>query len=195
MSRNTQNGSHGHARAGFALLVCAGLAFARPATIWSQPAAPSEYDVKAVWLLNFARFVDWPANAFSSPKAPFVVGVMGRDPFGASLEKTFAGKVVKGRPFVLKQLSTEEDAAGCHMVFFPTSERRRPRDWIQKMRRAPVLTVGEAGDFLSDGGVIQFIQKDETIRFAINLDAASSARLKVSANLLKVAVSVQGKYE
>ena len=161
----------------------------------AQPAAPSEYEIKAVWLLNFARFVEWPTNAFTSPRAPVVVGLVGPNPFGATLEKTFAGKTVGGRPLSIKRLGGERDAPGCHLIFFPNSERKRQREMLARLRQAAVLTVGESDDFLGDGGIIQFVRREDTIRFAVNLEPARPAGLKLSANLVKVAVLVKGKYE
>lgn len=154
-----------------------------------------EYQVKAVWLLNFARFVEWPADRFSSTDAPFVVGIVGEDPFGPHLESTFAGKTIKGRSFVIKRLDAEDDLKSCHLAFFSNSERRRHRELCDRLRQAAVLTVGDAADFADNGGMIGFVRKDHTIRFHINLDAAQPAGLNFSAQLLKVALSVRGKYK
>jgi hypothetical protein len=155
----------------------------------------SEHQVKAVWLLNFARFVEWPESAFAGPNDPIVVGVAGKDPFGAGLEKVFSGKTVKGRSFRIRQVSTDQEMRGCHLLFVVSSDRRKPRDWAEKLKRAPVLTVGETEEFLGDGGIINFVLKDSSVRFEINLKAAQAAGLRLDANLLKVAVSVRGKYD
>jgi hypothetical protein len=172
-----------------------GLAVLLPFMSSSQPAAPTEYEIKAVWLLNFARFVEWPADAFSSPQAPLVVCVVGRDPFGSALEKTLAGKTIGGRPLAIRRLPADRDLAGCHVIFFSNSEKKKHRELIAKLRGTPVLTVGESDGFLNDEGLIQFVRREDTIRFAVNLESARSTRLKVSANLVKVAVLVKGKYE
>jgi hypothetical protein len=157
---------------------------------------PSEYEVKALWLVNCARFVEWPERAFgSAAQSPFDVGVLGKDPFGEYLDKAFEGKVVKGRPFVLKRLSSDRELKSCHILFVAGSERKRTRGLLSKLRGAPVLTVGETDEFLDHGGMVQFVRKERTIRFAVNLEPAQGARVYLSANLLKVAVSVRGKYE
>jgi hypothetical protein len=158
-------------------------------------AAPSEHQVKAVWLLNFARFCEWPTNAFAHRDGPFLVGVMGKDPFGNNLEKAFEGKSFKGRPFAFRRISTGEEAKGCQILFVQESDRRKTRDLAQKLQRLPILTVGDANEFLDDGGIINFLLKDNTVRFEINLKAAQAAGLKLNANLLKVAVTVRGKYD
>lgn len=155
----------------------------------------SEYQVKAALLLNFVRYSDWPASAFADARSPYVVGVVGRDPFGKDLEKAFDGKTVKSRTFLLKRVSNEQEMRACHLLFVSSSERRRSRDWLEKIVGAPVLTVGESPDFLDQGGMINFLLKDGSVRFDINLEPARIARLKLDANLLTVALSVRGKHE
>jgi len=161
----------------------------------AEEAPLSEYQVKSALLLNFARYSDWPAAAFANPGSPYVVGIAGRDPFGKDLEKTFERKTVKGRPFVLKRVSGEKEMRACHVLFVSSSERRRSRELLEKISGAPVLTVGDFPDFLDHGGVINFLTKDGSVRFEINLEPARGVRLKLDANLLKVAASVRGKYE
>jgi len=161
----------------------------------AEDAPVSEYDVKAAWLLNFARFVNWPTNAFASPESPILVGIAGKDPFGRSLEKALTGKTVKGRSLVVKKPVTDEELRQCHILFVSISERRRFRDLCDKLRTQPILTVSEADDFLDEGGIVNFVLKEKSIRFEINVQAAQAAGLKMEANLLKVAASVRGKYE
>jgi hypothetical protein len=171
------------------------LALWLPFAALGQPSAPSEYEIKAIWLLNFARYVEWPTNAFASSQSPIVVGISGPNPFGASLEEAFASKTVRGRSLTIKRLGGERDAQGCHMIFFPDSETKRQRELLVKLRESAVLTVGESNDFLADGGIIQFVRKEDTIRFAVNLEPARPARLNLSASLVKVAVLVKGRHE
>jgi hypothetical protein len=162
---------------------------ARPA----EEAPLSEYEVKAALLLHFVRYSDWPAKAFPYAESPYVVGVAGRDPFGKDLEAAFEGKSVKGRSFLLKRVSSEQEMRTCHVLFVATSERRRAADLLRKLADAPVLTVGESSEFLDQGGMIHLRLKNESVRFDINLEPARNARLKLDANLLKVAASVRGK--
>lgn len=174
------------------LLACAWLLLcpqARPA----EEVSLTEYQVKAALLLNFVRYTDWPAAAFADARSPYVVGVVGRDPFGKDLEKAFESKTNKSRTFVLKRVSSEQEMRACHLLFISSSERRRSRELLGKLQGAPVLTVGESPDFLDDGGVINLRLKDGSVRFDINLEPARIAGLKLDANLLGVALSVRGK--
>ena len=155
----------------------------------------SEQEIKAAWLFNFARFVEWPTNSFATQTAPIVVGVVGKDPFGKELEKALVGRTIRGRPVLLKRGLAESDLANCHLLFISPSERRRLRDLPEKLRGAPVLTVGETDEFLDQGGIINFVIKENAVRFEINVRPAQRAGLKLDANLLKVAVSVRGRYE
>jgi YfiR/HmsC-like len=156
---------------------------------------PSEYEIKAVWLLNCARFVDWPGRSFADAQSPFVIGVVGKDPFGKHLDKAFEGKVVKGRTFIVKRLFVDQNLKDCHILFVSATERKRTRNLLARLKGVPVLTVGETDEFLDQGGMVQFVRKDETICVAVNLEPAQRASVYLIANLLKVAVSVRGKYE
>ena len=161
----------------------------------AQPAEAPEYDVKAAFLLNFIRFTDWPGSAFASPTAPLVVGVVGKDPFGPTLEKTFSGKAMNGRSIVVKRLTADQDLKQCHLLFVSTSEKRRERDLLDKLKGAPILTVGESDDFLDHGGAVQLLLKDKSVRFSVNLHPAKTTRLRLSASVIRIATSVRGRYE
>ena len=170
-------------------------------TAWrthAQPqSTPSQYEAKAAMLLNFVRFTDWPAEAFTSAEAPFVIGVVGKDPFGAVLDNTFSGKSVKGRSFVVRRMTADQNLKACHLLFVPASEKRRQRDMLDKLRGASVLTVGETFDFRDHSGAVQFVikEKDNSVGFNINLNAAKAGRLHISSNVLRQADGVWGKYE
>lgn len=166
-------------------------------TAWGAPEQPaaSEYETKAAMLLNFVRFTDWPAEAFISAEAPFVIGVVGKDPFGTALDKAFEGKSVKGRPFVIKRLTPDQYLRSCHLLYIPATEKRRQRDMLDKLRGAPVLTVGETLDFRDHAGAVQFLEKDNSVGFNINLNAAKAGKLHISSTVLRQADRVWGKYE
>jgi|SRR5882672_1310372 len=184
------------ARSAFAVVLRASLIILLLCCPRARPAEEvqlSEYQVKAAWLLNFVRYTDWPATAFSDARSPYVVAVTGKDPFGKDLEKAFEGKTNQGRAFVLKRVSSEQEMRACHLLFMSSSERRRSRELLEKIVGAPVLTVGESPEFLDQGGVINLRLKDGSVRFDINLEPARIARLKLDANLLAVALSVRGK--
>ncbi len=160
-----------------------------------QPLVAPEHEVKATWLLNLTRFVEWPSSAFHDINSPFVVGVLGTDLPEMDLEKTFGDRPIKGRTVVIRKVSAESEMRGCHLLFFTSSERRRTRDLLDKLKGQPVLTVGEREDFLEYGGVINLLLNDKSLQLEIDLNAAQKAGLRLNANLLKIAKKVRGKYE
>ena len=145
-----------------------------------------EYEVKAVFLLNFAQFVEWPASAFSTTNAPLVIGVIGDDPFGVALEQ-MAGERVQGHPLLINRGRRLEDVRPCHILFISKSENPRLSRLLRDLRGTGVLTVGESEPFNRACGIITFITADNRVRFEINTDAADREEIKVSAKLLKVA--------
>ena len=152
----------------------------------AQPQA-DEYAVKAAFLYNFARFVEWPAAAFESPDAALVVCVRGHDPFGVVLDQTLAGKTVGGHSFATRRIESQEPADGCHILFVPASERRRAGAVVYASQPASILTVGDFDAFADEGGVIAFYLENNRVRFAINVDSAARSNLKISALLLALA--------
>ena len=150
-----------------------------------------EYEVKAAFLFNFAQFIEWPAKAFAGANAPFVVGVLGDDPFGHVLDQTVQGETVNGRRLTLKRSNRLEDLTGCHILFVSRSEKARWPHLFSTLGSPGVLTVGESDQFLRQGGVINFVTtRDNKVRFEINLAAAEQQGLKINAKLLKVAQTV-----
>jgi hypothetical protein len=150
-----------------------------------------EYQVKAAFLFNFAKFVEWPADAFVGPEAPLVVCVMGKDPFGESLDQVVRGETVNGRPLAVRRTRQILEARSCQIVFLAESERGRQNELLSSMDGASVLTVGEDDGFLSSGGIIRFVLEENRVRFEVNLAAAEANRLKLSSKLLRLARSVQ----
>ncbi len=155
--------------------------------------AASEAQVKAVFLFNFARYVNWPSSAFSNANAPITIGVMGLDRFGDSLQHGVAGKTINGRAFVIKHLASDSDPAGCHILFICDSEAARTRGIVDKASALPILTVGEGELFGRSGGIINFVVKSGNVRLEIDLDSARKAGLTISSRLLAVADVVKGK--
>ncbi len=154
-----------------------------------------ENQVKAAWMLNFTKFIEWPKSAFADGNKPCVVGVFGKDPFGPVIDTVFAKKLLQGRPFTIRRLARDSDCSGLHILFVPASERRAARDAMSKMGRVPVLTVGEFEDFHEHGGIINFVVKGDSVEFDIDLRNAQKAGLRIDANLLKIARKVRGRYE
>ncbi len=156
------------------------------------PASPSEYEVKAAFLYNFARFVEWPAEAGHDPAAPFVIAVLGHDPFGPILDETVAGKTVGGRPIEVRRVSRPDEAREAQIVFVSPSERPNVAAILKALERPGVLTVGDTDGFAVQGGAINFTVHARRVRFEINPAAAEQARLKMSSQLLKLATLVAG---
>jgi len=153
----------------------------------------SEYKVKALFLVNFAKYVDWPAEVFPDTNAPITIGVVGKDRFGGELDKIIDGKTVNGRSFVIKHINANDGWTGCQILFISHSEAARAGEILGKTGTLPVLTVGEDSSFEQKGGMVTFMLKNEKVRLEINLDPANKCGLKISSRLLAVADVVKGK--
>jgi hypothetical protein len=138
-----------------------------------------EYKVKAAFLFNFLKFVEWPA---ASNDSPWVIGVLGRDPFGEVLEETVRGKVVSGRPVEVRHYARAADVKDCNILFVGRTDSERSGAPVQ----SGLLTVGEASGFLKSGGIVNFYLEDNRVHFEIRAGAARSAGLRVSSQLLKL---------
>lgn len=160
----------------------------------AQSETPSEYQVKAAFLYSFARFVEWPADAFVHPQATIVLGIVGEDPFGFALDGMVFGKTVNGRGFMVKRLKIGPELRGCHILFISSSEKKNLAHIFESLKGSSVLTVGETDRFVQSGGAIQLLLQDNKVRFEINVGAAALARLKVSSKLLALARSVVGEH-
>lgn len=146
-----------------------------------------EYRVKAAFLYNFAKFVEWPTQAFKGPSDPIVIGVLGKDPFGDALVAAAAGKTLGGRGFLVREVTDPQQAAQCHILFVSSSERKRLGSLIAQIAGLAILTVGESDNFTAEGGVVNFKIESGTVRFQINVEAARKQQLHISAKLLSLA--------
>lgn len=158
---------------------------AGPAALRAQ--APPEYQVKAVFLLNFAQFVEWPPEAYAGADAPLVIGVLGADPFGDTLEETVRGERAHGHPLVVQRFRRAQDVRECHILFIAPSENGRLEPALAALPARHVLTVGDGDDFAPRGGTIGFRTAQNKIRLRINLAAAKAADLTISSKLLRAA--------
>lgn len=157
--------------------------------------AAQEYELKAVYLYNFLQFVQWPESRRTLPKdGPVVVCIIGESPFGEALEALQANVRKSGmRPVrVINYGAYQEDMniAACHLLFVTSSEKKNFRKIITGLRDAPVLTVADTENFLSSGGMINLVHSNGKIRWTINRSAADRAGLRLSAQLLSIAVKV-----
>lgn len=162
------------------------------AGVGAQAPPPPEYEVKAAFLFNFGKFVEWPADAFAVTGEQFIVGVLGEDPFGVILEETVAGKAVQGKKLVVKRFSRVKDAAHCHILFISSSEEGRLTEILSALAHRKVLTVAEMPEFARRGGMIRFRMENNKVRFDINLTAAQRAGLTVRSQLLRLGSVVSG---
>ncbi len=152
-----------------------------------------EYQVKAAFLINFPKYVDWPAEAFAETNSPIIIAVPGETKVTEEIEKVIAGRTVNGRKIVLKRLASGEEPGVCQILFISATEQQRSPNLLARLKDASVLTVGESNDFLEQGGIINLARRDQKIAMEVNLTAAEKARIKVSSKLLAVAGVVKGK--
>ena len=150
----------------------------------------SEYLIKAGYIYNFAKLVEWPAAAARKGQ-PIVIGVLGNDGFAGVLDRAVNGKKIDDRPLLVKRLKTKEAKdCGCQMLFVAAAESANADELIQSQKGASVLTVAETPDFANRGGMIALVLQDSSVRFIINVDAAKQAGLSISSRLLALATVV-----
>lgn len=149
---------------------------------------PVEYQLKAELLERFTDFIDWPPN--SDPNAPFLIGIMGKNPFGSYLDR-FSQVTVKGKKVKIMELASLSEMDHCQVVFIASSEEKNLSDILAKTMGKPILTVGDTDGFASKGVLINFYQYDDYIRFEVNQSAVDKSGLKFSSRLLKLARFVE----
>jgi hypothetical protein len=152
-----------------------------------------EYQIKAAFLVNFMQFVTWPPAAFTNADAPFCIGVLGDDPFGAALDQAVRGETVHHHKVVVQRTQRVEDCKDCQMIFVSRSEEKNLAVILPSLNSGPILTVGETRDFARRGGVINFFLEGNKVRFEINPTVAQRGKLKISAQLLNLGKIVEPK--
>lgn len=152
---------------------------------------PAEYQVKAAFLYNFTRFVEWPPEAFPKPNDPIMICILGENPFGSALEQITRGKLVSDRSIRVKEVGSGQEGRACQVLFISSSERKEIRAILGELRGASVLTVGDAQRSAEEGCIIEFLLENNKVRFEINTTAADHARLKISSKLLNLAKAVK----
>jgi YfiR/HmsC-like len=170
-----------------AWLVLSALLFSGGLGLSVQAAAPREYQLKAVFLFNFAQFVEWPPQAFADAQTPLVIGVLGRDPFGAYLDEAVRGETVNNRSLVVRRYGRVEDIDTCHILFISRSEGDRLEKILARLRGRNILTVGDAEGFGLHSVMIRLVTVENKIRLRINLEVAQAANLRISSKLLRSA--------
>jgi hypothetical protein len=170
-----------HACIALMTLVMAGSrAFAQNAT---------EYDVKAAFLMNFTKFIDWPRTAFDGTTSPLTICILGKDPFGRQLDRLVTGESVNGRRLVINRLQQGSSTKACQVLFISRSEDE-VRSTLATLGPG-ILTVSDRDDFIAEGGMIAFVLDEQHVRFDINQRTALRASLTINARLLSVARWVQ----
>ena len=150
------------------------------------------YNLKAVFLYSFGRYIEWPANSFQSPKDAFVIGVLGEDPFGGTLDQIARSKQIQGRPIVVQRFETLDNYKSCHILFMSkTTPTEQQQDTIRRLQDRAVLLVGETPGFIDWGGTVNFYLDQDTVRFELNLSATKQQGLEIDAKLLNLAKIVK----
>jgi YfiR/HmsC-like len=148
-------------------------------------AAPDEYQVEAIFLLHFTQFIDWPQQGSSDARTPFVIGVLGRDPFGSALDDAVRGETVNGRPLVVKRFAGAADLGPCQILFIDRSAQRDADRVITSLSHTGTLTVSDFDVPAPSDVIIRFLNEDRRIRLRINVDYARKAGLTISSKLLR----------
>jgi len=170
-----------------ALLVLAAIA----AAVLVAPAAgqpgedANEYEVKAAFLHKFTKYVTWPDDAFERTDSPFVVAVVGKDPFGAALDEVLADKAVGTHEIEVHRFESVRQLGPCHVLFVPASEASHGREIAARYRNQATVIVGESTGFARKGGIINFYLEGKNLRFEINVDASARSGVTISSQLLK----------
>ncbi|MFN0151064.1 MAG: YfiR family protein [bacterium] len=172
------------------LRAVAAVAIASAAASTVPPAACAtdnrEYEIKAGFLFNFVKFVEWPGEAFAAGDSTIVVGVLGNDPFGDAIN-ALEGKTASGRRIAVRRYTKPEEASSAHVLFISDSETKALPAIFKTLASGNALTVGDSDGFTEAGGVIRFYQKKNKMRVEINTAAAERAALKISSKLLNIA--------
>jgi len=156
----------------------------------AQQSSPTEYEVKAAYLYNFGKFVEWPAKVTAASDF-FSICVLGEDPFGSTFDAAIAGESINGKKVVVKRITKPQDAVSCRILFISSSEEGRLQEILAVLDKASVLTVSDLSQFTRRGGMIRFVMEANRVRFEVNLTTAEHAGLTLSSQLLKVAISVR----
>ena len=163
-----------------------GAAAGLPESALGQDTAPSEYQMKAAFLYNFAKYVDWPVSALPE-HAPLIIGVFGQDPFDGALENIIRGKVINGHALMARRLEQLRNVTNCHVLFISSSEKKHWPEISKALGDSSVLTVSENWDqFTKTGGMICFFMEDRRVCFDIDDQAARKANLNISSKLIQL---------
>jgi hypothetical protein len=165
--------------------------------IWSphesNAAEAREYAIKAAFLFNFSQFVEWPESAFADAEAPFVMGILGPNPFGAALDAIVEGQHVGGRPIEVRYLTDLRGLPDCHLLFVTRAAAALTPEVAALAVQYNILTVGDVPTFARRGGMVGFVMDRNRVRFEVNLGEIRRAGLNMSSRLLRLAAVVNAE--
>jgi len=147
----------------------------------------SEYELKAAFLFNFTQFVDWPTNAFETDSSPIIIGVLGPDPFGDTLDRLAAGEEVRGRKLKIERYARLADSKAAHLLFISRVLNTQWPDIERELAGRPILTVSDMDRFAARGGMIHLVTERNLVRMRVNTDAAKRCQIVISSKLLRLA--------
>jgi YfiR/HmsC-like len=177
-------------------IVAAWLATGSVAEARAQSLSPQEYEnqVKATFIYNFSRFIEWPAGTFTSGRSSLTVCVLGNNPFGGALD-SIEGKNVQGRKIEIEHLTSFSKSDACQILFISSSEREHLKEILESAKHSRILTIGEISQFTQNGGVVALAMRKDRIHFSVNLDAANETGVKISSTVLRLATIVNYRHQ
>jgi hypothetical protein len=153
--------------------------------------AVGEYEIKAVFLFNFAQFVEWPSEVLPEPNSPIIIGILGKDPFGPFLEETIEGEKINGRPIEIQRYTSVKQIKDCHILFIDPAVTPRLDNMLHELKGKEILTVSDGSNFIKQGGMVRFIKESNKIRLQINLSAVKASDITISSKLLRLSEIVE----
>ena len=156
---------------------------------------PSEYEIKAAFIYNFAKFIEWPDSSSQCLQDSAIIGILGEDPFGIILERVIGVKTIRMKKISIQRYSNIRNVQECHILFISRSEKERLPTVLNQLRQRHILTVSEIDHFTEQGGMIGLFIENNRIRFRINQDTIEAANLRISSKLLNLASNVRHSEE
>lgn len=169
------------------------LALARPAVPGRAQAEAPEDEIKAAMIYNIAKFADWPSSTLKNGSSPLVMCVVGGGPFASTLENTVHERTNRSHPIAVRRIEAAAESVSCHMLYVRSADAKRNAELLQAVKTSPVLTVGDAPDFLAWGGIVGFVSARGKISLEINPAAAKRAGIAISSKLLRLATVKGGE--
>lgn len=176
-----------------AALAAAALLLGAARLSFGQVRGSQEYQAKAAFLAAFPNFIEWPETAFASEQSPLLICVFGDYSFGTALAQQTRGMTIHGRRLEIRWARADKDLRGCQILFISRSATSAYARVFKTVQGSSVLTVGETPDFLANGGAVEFVFDGGNLRFAVNLDAAEEAHLRISSRMLALAEHVTNR--